>query len=141
MGAYAKEAIAIFSNKFGDAVAKNVKEEFRRIHLSGNLMDTLWVEKLNIGNEESISNEKAVVVHIPAVRYDIRRYREEGVVVHMPEEGSYAQAVNISGGFSHSHKGYVEEAITKAIATSIRSTQRRLGGLAKVKVVSVTMKF
>lgn len=123
-----------FYRKFITETRKNIKRDFRKIHLSGNLMDTVTVEWFSSRLDHIIFGlvdpgeflekpVKVAIVHIPAVRYDLKRYREDMVVIHHPEWGSYAQEVNITGGFSGKHVGYVESAIYKALATSIRSAK------------------
>lgn len=91
--------------RLGELIAGNVRENFEKVHLSGNLMDGISVFKS--GNGVSVS--------IPAVRYDIGRFRKERVIVLRPAEGSYAEEVNRTGGFSGFHVGYVEDAIRKGI--------------------------
>lgn len=125
----------VFHKKFITETKKNIKRDFQKIHLSGNLMDTVTVEWLSspqyhflidglIESGEFLEKPvKVAIVHIPAVRYDLKRYREDMVIIHHPEWGSYAQEVNITGGFSGRHVGYVENAIYQALATSIRSAK------------------
>ena len=48
------------------------------------------------------------------------RFRKEGAIVYTGK-GSYAEAVNKKGGFSGSHKNYVERAIELAIFTWMKS--------------------
>lgn len=88
-----------------DLIAGNVRADFEEIHLSGNLMDTIEVGK-DFGY---------YMVRIPAVRYDLAKYRETRAIVYTPEKGSYADAVDASGGFSGMHKGYVELSVMRAI--------------------------
>lgn len=88
-----------------EAIAKHLRMDFAEVFLSGNLRETITIEKS--GNDWK--------VHIPAVRYDIQKFKDEGVIIKHPEEGSYAEAVNKSGGFSKKHKNYVERALEKAI--------------------------
>lgn len=124
----------VFYRKFITETKRNIKRDFRKIHLSGNLMDTITVEWFSSQRDHIIFGlvdpgeflekpVKVAIVHIPAVRYDLKRYREDMVVIHHPEWGSYAQEVNITGGFSGKHVGYVENAIYQALATSIRSAK------------------
>ena len=124
----------VFYRKFITETRRNIKRDFRKIHLSGNLMDTVTVEWFSSRLDNIIFGlvdpgeflekpVKVAIVHIPAVRYDLKRYREDMVVIHHPEWGSYAQEVNITGGFSGKHVGYVENAIYQALATSIRSAK------------------
>lgn len=87
-------------------IEAEVMDEFSAIHLSRNLMETMSVYSDGDGD---------FVVTIPAIRYDIGKYRAEKVVVHQPERGSYAEQVNRTGGFSRTHTGYVEKAIYEAL--------------------------
>ena len=87
-----------------DLIAKYIREDFEEIHLSGNLMDTIMVTRTTLGFD----------IDIPAFLYDINTYRKKGVIVY-EQSGSYAQEVNITGGFSGKHVNYVERAIEKAI--------------------------
>ena len=78
--------------------------DFTKTHLSRNLMNTLEIRETQNGIE----------VEIPAEMYDIPLYIMTGVIVHTGE-GSYAQEVNKTGGFSGKHLNYVEEAISQSI--------------------------
>lgn len=84
-----------------------LQEDFRQVYLSGNLRDTIYVSK---GGNGSIK------VHIPAEAYDLSKYRAERAFVSRPDLGSYAEAVNKTGGLSHKHIGYAERAIDTAIS-------------------------
>ena len=85
-------------------IKEYILREFEFIHLSQNLIDTIYLE----------STENGFAIHIPAEIYDIDLYKEKGVIVYTGD-GSYAQEVNISGGFSHTHRGYIEDCIHLAI--------------------------
>lgn len=85
-------------------IESKIIEEFKYIHVTFNLADTIKVEKTPRGWK----------VFIPAEIYDIRKWYDEGVIVYTGE-GSYAEAVNQEGGFSHTHKGYIEDCINYAI--------------------------
>lgn len=87
-----------------EKIKENIRKEFKEIHLSGSLMDTIRVEKILSGFN----------VEIPAEIYDLNKYRSEGVVIYTGQ-GSYAQAVDVGGGFSGMHKNYVLNAIMDAI--------------------------
>lgn len=130
----------LFRESFTKETKKNIKNDFKKIHLSGNLMDTVWVEDVRSPSIlecefYGTKPQKMAVIHIPAVRYDIKKYREEMVIEHHPEWGSYAQEVDVMGGFSHKHVGYVERAIYKALSTSIRST-KIIAGKVGLKVTT-----
>lgn len=88
-------------------IAEYLKADFKEIHLSGNLMRNITVGR---------DIEDNFVVRIPAIRYDIAKYLDEGVLILQPSEGSYAEEVNKRGGFSRAHTNYVERAIWKAIS-------------------------
>lgn len=81
-----------------------IKKDFEEVHLSGNLMDNIVYS----------FTERGIDIEIPAEIYDIDLYVEKGVIVYTGE-GSYAQDVNITGGFSKEHKSYVEISIRNAI--------------------------
>lgn len=85
-------------------IINGLKDEFAEVFLSGNLRDTI---KVNI-------NANSIVIDIPAEMYDIEKYKDEGVIIYSGN-GSYAQAVNITGGFSGKHTNYLENQITNAI--------------------------
>lgn len=134
MDIYSLVIAEAFQEKFIKETRKNIKRDFQKVHLSGNLMDTVTVEWLSSSQYHFLNGlietgeflekpQKVAIIHIPAVRYDLKRYREDMVIIHHPEWGSYAQEVNITGGFSGKHKGYVENAIYQALATSIRSAK------------------
>ena len=80
-------------------------EEFQDKFLSGNLRDTI---KLNVMGNDRIE------VEIPAELYDLKEWKKSGAIIYTGL-GSYAQAVNVYGGFSKTHKFYVERAIEEAV--------------------------
>lgn len=88
-----------------DLIIRNLKEEFEEVHLSGNLAKTIYFHW----------NKNDFTIYIPAIRYDIDKWRKDKVIVYTPEKGSYAEVVNKTGGFSHTHRDYVENAIYDAI--------------------------
>ncbi len=87
-----------------EKIRNKIRLEFNVVHLSKNLMNTIKVYETSYGYE----------VEIPAEIYDIKKWFKEGVIVYTGK-GSYAQAVNETGGWSESHNGYVECAIASAI--------------------------
>lgn len=111
------------------SIVKNVKENFRKVYLTHNLANTINTEiekstsALYIFDQVAVGTPplKLLTIHIPAVRYDLDKWFNDHVVVHTPEKGSYAQEVNVQGGFSGLHKGYVEQAIISAILPSVKS--------------------
>lgn len=86
-------------------IQANIQQEFADVHLSKNLMNTITIEK----------TDKGYRLTIPAQKYDIDKYRKEKVIIYTGK-GSYADEVDIVGGFSRKHKGYVDESIDLAIA-------------------------
>ena len=90
-----------------------LKDEFETIHLSMNLSDSIKI--YHIGDSYR--------VYIDADRYNVAEYRRSGTIVHTGK-GSYAQAVDIKGGFSKKHISYVEKAIMNAIERYIYSTNK-----------------
>lgn len=128
-------AVNFFCFKMKENISKYVKKDFEKIFLSGNLRDTLWVETINgIPTNATAKHLKLHTTHIPAIRYDIERFRKEGVIAHTPEKGSYAQSVDEYGGFSKTHKNYAENAIISAIKESYAKTQRVCNGVAKIEI-------
>ena len=91
--------------KLGEFIIDEIKVEFERVHLSMNLVNTLNLYQAANGNW---------VVEIPADIYDIELFRRDGVIIYTGE-GSYANRINASGGFSGYHKDYVTKCISKAI--------------------------
>lgn len=109
-------------------VKQAIIEGFKRVHLSGNLMDTITVR----------ATPEGVDVEIPAEIYDMKKYQKEGVITYTGE-GSYASQLDIEGSqfWSYSkngkkvwkaprnHIGYVEEAIRSAIARWMADTGQK----------------
>lgn len=91
--------------QLAEAIKTSIYDEFTQKHLSGNLMSTMAIAE----------NEDDVQLRIPAVRYDLKEWNKNKAVVYHQEWGSYANAVDISGGFSRTHQSYVDRAITKSI--------------------------
>lgn len=85
-------------------IQANLKADFKKVFLSGNLRDTIRI--VNTGN--------AVQIEIPAEMYDVNQFMQNQVIV-FTGQGSYASEVDITGGFSGKHKNYVQRAINKAI--------------------------
>lgn len=85
-------------------IKQEIEEEFKNIHLSKNLMDTIVIEETDGGYD----------VVIPAYIYDIGTWYKYGIVAYTSGK-SYASAVDKNGGFSGKHKGYVSKCIHRAI--------------------------
>ena len=101
-------------------IVKNLKEEFRLKHLSGNLVNTIVVEEM----------ADEINIRIPAKTYNMLLYQEKGVVVHT-SHGSYASKLDEEGSSfmvypngerkgSHrisprNHRGYIDRVITASV--------------------------
>ena len=96
--------------KLANIIVENIKKEFEKVHLSGNLMETIFVNV--IGNN--------VEIEIPANIYDLEKYLNEGVVI-FTGEGSYASDVDIYGGISGKHKGFFERCANQGVETYFKS--------------------
>lgn len=98
-----------------------LKDEFETVHLSMNLSDSIKI--YHIGDSYK--------VYIDADRYNVAEYRRSGTIVHTGK-GSYAQAVDIKGGFSKKHISYVEKAIISAIERYVYSMGKERAGITIV---------
>ena len=87
-----------------DLIDEGIQADFMQIHLSRNLMETIKIAVTPTGFE----------VIIPAEMYDIDKWLKQKVIVYKGT-GSYADDVDISGGWSGAHKGYIDNAINSAI--------------------------
>jgi len=105
-------------HSFAENIEQEIKNEFKRMHLSGNLMKTTYVMDFS-SEQEGVGYSR---VYIPAVRYDLDKYIKEGTMIKHPEWGSYANELELNGSFAfkpkkkHRHKGYVGKAIEKALS-------------------------
>lgn len=97
-------AVPTLTQSFASILAEVFREEFRAVHLSGQLLRSIKVEADGNGNYR---------VEIPPQIYDIAKFRKSGVIVPT-SQNSYALKVNVTGGFSGTHKNYVEKAIMTA---------------------------
>lgn len=88
-----------------EKIAEELQNEFEMAHLSRNLMNTIVIRK----------TEKGYEVEIPAIRYNIEEFRRTGQIIYDQGNDSYAEEVNVTGGFSGTHIGYVDLAISMAI--------------------------
>ena len=95
--------------RLAEKIERNIKNDFERLHITRNLMDTIKVH---------IYKDK-VEIEIPAERYDFKKWNSDKVVVYN-NTGSYAQSVDLYGGFSKSHKMYVENAIYDALVEQMQ---------------------
>jgi hypothetical protein len=86
-------------------IVEDLKNNFKEIYVTHNLIDTITVDILGSGN---------IKISIPAKIYDAKLWRDEKMIAYTGQ-GSYAQEVNVIGGYSGKHKNYIEEAIKKSI--------------------------
>lgn len=91
--------------QMAQAVYAGIYQDFLLRHLSGNLMGTM----------EIVYTEEDAKVRVPAVRYDLKKWNKDKIVVSQPWRGSYASAVNDTGGFSRTHQEYAERACIAAV--------------------------
>lgn len=87
-------------------IIDNIKENFKVKHITLNLVNTIQIQFNEDGN---------FIIDIPAEIYDLKLWNEKKAIVYTGT-GSYANLVNKKGGFSGTHKNYVETAIDKAIS-------------------------
>lgn len=95
------------------------KEEFEIVHLAKNLVNTMKIEVTDTG----------VAIDIPAMKYNMKKFRETGVIKYY-YRGSYAEQINKTGGLSGKHTDYVEECIKKGIQKWL--TQKGVEGSVKI---------
>ena len=93
-------------NKLADFIVQNIYDNFSIKYISKNLVDTI-----NISYNESGD----FVIDIPAKIYDLALWQNKHVIVYTGQ-GSYANLVNKTGGFSRTHRDYIEIAIDKGIS-------------------------
>lgn len=102
--------------RLAEKITEKIKDDFKIAHLSKNLMDTIIISPTADG----------FTIEIPAEMYDIGKYYKDRVILYTGQ-GSYAQEVNVSGGFSKTHIGYVERAINEAIIEWVNENGLRVG--------------
>ena len=88
--------------------------------ITRNLINTIKIEKTEIGYK----------ILIPARMYDFKEWNKNRVVVPYGN-GSYAQRVNETGGFSGVHKNYIERAINKGIRRWLNANKKYFRGKVK----------
>lgn len=101
-----------------EKIVNKIQANFEEIHLSKNLVNTIEVRRTTFGFE----------IDIPAEIYDIGKWKKEKVIVYT-NQGSYAQQVDVDGGFSGQHINYVENAIQEAISEWASETKQELKGV------------
>ena len=90
--------------ELANLIINNLKKDFDFVYLSHNLADTIYLEE----------TENGLQIHIPAKMYDLGLYEKERVI-KCTGRGSYANEVELYGGFSGKHRNYVLRAINDAI--------------------------
>ena len=95
--------------RLAERIERNIKNDFEKLHITRNLMDTIKV----------VVHQDKVEIEIPAERYDFKKWNKDKVVVYN-NTGSYAQSVDAYGGFSKTHKLYVENAIYDALVETMQ---------------------
>lgn len=117
---------------FANIILNNLKEEFSRKKLSGNLLNTVTVEQTEKGE---------IRINIPAQTYNMLLYQQKGVVVHT-SHGSYASKLDEEGSSFYvypngtrkgsfkikpgNHKDYVNELIQKSLRQFISMKQLKV---------------
>ena len=94
----------ILLQKLAEKIKEKIRNDFKEVHLSQNLMNTISISSTPTG----------FLIDIPAEIYDLAKYYKEGVIVYTGA-GSYAEDVDINGGFSGKHKDYIERAILESV--------------------------
>lgn len=97
-------------SQMAENLKRKIAKDFSKVYLTHNLVDTM--------NVEARANQ--ATLHIPAIRYDFKEWNKNKVVVHHPEWGSYANQVNITGGFSTFHTNYIDIAIRELVNVEMR---------------------
>ena len=104
----------ILLQKLAEKIKQKIINDFKEVHLSQNLMNTLSVSSTPTG----------FLVDIPAEIYDLAKYYKEGVIIYTGA-GSYAEDVDINGGFSGKHKDYIERAILESVSEWLAENELR----------------
>ena len=95
---------------FADEVIMFIMKDFRDLHLSGNLTNTLTVEREGLNK---------VTIRIPAQIYDMYKYLKEKVIIYTGQ-GSYASRLNDEGSYIFkkyigNHIRYIDSSISLAM--------------------------
>jgi hypothetical protein len=94
-----------------------IEKNFQNKYITHNLIDTIIITPTETGFK----------LEIPAQMYDFKEWNRHGVIVPYGN-GSYAQRVNKKGGFSKTHKNYVEDSIDKAIRQWLKDSGYKMNG-------------
>jgi hypothetical protein len=81
------------------------REEFKIVHLAKNLVNTMKIEVV----------DGVVTIDIPAMKYNMKKFRETGIIKYY-YRGSYAEQINNTGGLSGKHEGYIEKCIETGVS-------------------------
>jgi hypothetical protein len=101
-------------------IKEGIEESFGDKYITHNLINTITIT----------TTETGFNLEIPAQMYDFKEWNRNRVVVPYGN-GSYAQRVNKTGGFSKTHKNYVEKAINKAIRRWLKEYGYKMNGVVK----------
>ena len=104
----------ILLQKLAEKIKEKIRNDFKEVHLSQNLMNTISVSSTPTG----------FLIDIPAEIYDLAKYYKEGVIIYTGA-GSYAEDVDINGGFSGKHKDYIERAILESVSEWVAENELR----------------
>lgn len=104
----------ILLQKLAEKIKQKIINDFKEVHLSQNLMNTISVSSTPTG----------FLIDIPAEIYDLAKYYKEGVIIYTGA-GSYAEEVDINGGFSGKHKDYIERAILESVSEWVAENELR----------------
>ena len=104
----------ILLQKLAEKIKEKIRNDFKEVHLSQNLMNTISISSTPTG----------FLVDIPAEIYDLAKYYKEGVIIYTGA-GSYAEDVDINGGFSGKHKDYIERAILESVSEWVAENELR----------------
>ena len=97
---------------------EELKRKYRIPHLSGNSSDTIYSEFM------SNSTMTKSIIHIPAERYNIPKFLQEGVIVYTGE-GSYANEIEEqTGGFSGQHFHQTRDVVNRTLRQFIYSIDK-----------------
>lgn len=104
----------ILLQKLAEKIKEKIRNDFKDVHLSQNLMNTISISSTPTG----------FLIDIPAEIYDLAKYYKEGVIIYTGA-GSYAEDVDINGGFSGKHKDYIERAILESVSEWVAENELR----------------
>lgn len=101
------EITAEMKSVFANMIVVKLKKSFDEHHITKNLINTITIDIMASGD---------VKIKIPAKIYDLKEWNKNKVIIYTGE-GSYAEAVNQTGGYSptKSHKNYIDKAIMESV--------------------------